>query len=71
MTCWLRLSLVPMMGGAQKKPILTIIVGNKRLRKVVEEEYLAVTPRFKPPPKRQPNSFNCWIPLGWCGNLLI
>ena len=30
------------------------------------EEFLALTTRFK----RQPDSFNCWIPLGWCGNVL-
>ena len=24
-----------------------------------------------PPPKRQPNSFNCWIPIGWCALLFL
>ena len=34
------------------------------------EEILTLIARFKPPPERQPSRFNCWIRLGWCGNLL-
>ena len=57
-----------------KNHIFTVIVGTKRFKKVVHcsetggaphlEEFLALTARFKSPPKRQPNSFNCWMLLG-------
>ena len=63
----------------QKNPIVTIIIGTNRFKKVVRcsetggapdlEEFLALTARFKPPPKRQPNSFSCWFLLGWRGNI--
>ena len=56
-------------GQCHKNPIVAVIVGNKRFRKVVHCNETGRS-RFKPPPKRQPNSFNYWIPLGWCGNLL-
>ena len=62
-----------------KNPIVTIIIRTNRFKRVVHcsetgggprlEEFLALLARFKPPPKRQPNSFNCWFLLGWCGNL--
>ena len=67
-------------GQCHKNPTVTIIVGTKSFKKVVQcsetgglptwKKILALIARFKPPLKRQPNSFNCWILLGWCGNPL-
>ena len=64
----------------KKKSIVTIIVGIKRLRKVVHcsetgglptwKNFWLLQPVSNHPRKRQPNSFNCWIPLSWCVNLL-
>ena len=63
-------------GQCHKTPIVTIIVGNKRFRKVVHCSETRGLPTWKnfwllqpvSLPKKQPNRFNCWIPLGWCGN---
>ena len=62
-----------------KNPIITTIVGTKRFKKVVHcsetwglptrKNFWLLQPVSNYPPKRQPNSFNCWILLGWCGNL--
>ena len=66
-------------GQCHKNPIVTIIVRNKRFRKVVHCNETGGLPAwkfsgsyipFQTTPKRQPNNFNCWIPLGWCGNPL-
>ena len=65
-------------GQCHKNPIVTVIVGTKRFRKVVHCIESAGLPRWKNfwllhpisnHPKRQPNSFNCWILFGRCGNL--
>ena len=69
-TCWSHLSLVLMNGSATKIPFsqqsseprdsrswcTAVRLGASHL-----EEFLALTAHFKPPLKRQPNSFNCWM----------
>ena len=66
-------------GQCHNNTIVTIIVGNKRFRKVVHCSQkwggatwmnLWLLQPVSNHPRRQPNSFNWWIPLGWCGNPL-
>ena len=71
-----RAFLLVLLMGSATKPHCHDIAGNKRFRKVEHcsdtgaphlEEFLAVTARFKPPPRQ----CNDWIPLGLCANLLM
>ena len=58
-------------GQCHKNPIVMIIATSKRFSNVVHCSEtgvlptwtLALTAHFKTSLKRQPNSFNCWIPL--------